>query len=103
MVKGSISADLVIPDYCKNPLNKGNIFAIVEVKFQGDRIKVDQIKEYEKLFSVGAKKKTGDAKALHEGQPVNKGGNVALFRFPDDSTVQPEGKVKNNKGSRSRD
>ncbi len=88
--RGSISADLVIPDYRKQPLDKGNIFAIVEIKFKGDSLKAGQIKEYEKLFDVGAKKKTGEAKALHEGQPVNKGGNVALFRFPEDSTVQPD-------------
>jgi len=82
--KGSISADIVIPDYRKEPLKKTNIFAIVEIKFSGDTIKADQIRKYNLLLRAAAREKTGLTSGLLNGNDVNSGGRLALFRFPED-------------------
>ncbi|WP_297575420.1 hypothetical protein [uncultured Deefgea sp.] len=87
--RGSCSADLVIPDYRKDPLKKDNLFAIIEIKFPGDSIKTEQFKNYDRLAKTAAKIKT-DAASLSRtnGQKgVGTGCRVALFRYPEDVAV----------------
>lgn len=94
--KGSIAADLAIPDYRRRPLTKDNLFAIVEIKFEGDAIKNEQFKNYEKLSKVCAEVKTdaiGKANTAH-GKGVTLGCRVSLFRYPEDIAVDPPEKDK---------
>jgi hypothetical protein len=90
--KGSISADLTIPDYRKEPLKKDNLFAVIEIKFKGDRITNAQFKKYNKLAEKCAKPKTdGTTLPRTNGKSgVSKGCLVALFRYPEDVAVKPE-------------
>lgn len=83
--RGSISADLIIPDYRKEPVEKTNLFAIVEIKFPGDRIKTDQIDTYNLLLDRAAFEKTGVTAGTLNSSSVNSGGRLALFRFPEDA------------------
>jgi hypothetical protein len=82
--KGSISADLIIPDYRKKPCNKDNVFAIVEIKFQNDTIEERQFKQYEDLLAQAAKDKTTATPARFDKKPVSSGGRLSLFRYPED-------------------
>jgi hypothetical protein len=97
--RGAISADLAIPDYRKQALTKSNLFAIIEIKFQNDRIKEEQFKQYDNLNKACAKVKTatvGIARTLNK-KGVTKGCRVSLFRFPEDIAVQPKEHDKQHK------
>lgn len=50
--KGSMSADLMVSEYRHQRPDKGNIFAIVEIKFAGDRIEVAQFLAYDRLLKL---------------------------------------------------
>lgn len=82
--RGSISADLVIPDYRKKRCDKSNIFAIVEVKFEGDRIDSEQLKQYRQLLDYSALTKTKASPVRFDNQAVSSGGRLSLFRYPED-------------------
>ncbi len=83
--KGSVSADLAIPDYRKNSLKKENLFAIVEIKFQNDRIDVKQFKRYFEISMNAAKSKERHVtKQKINNRFVLTGCRVSLFRFPED-------------------
>ncbi|MDR1995541.1 hypothetical protein [Azonexus sp.] len=85
--RGAFSADLAIPDYRKKPLTKDNLFALVEIKFEGDRIENKQFERYKRLSDECAEVKTGVVgKARTHGQKgVTLGCRISLFRFPEDS------------------
>jgi hypothetical protein len=85
--KGSLSADLVIPEYRKKHADKNNIFAIVEIKFPKDSIVAKQFKRYHDLLDQAAIVKTAKSPVRYQGKAVNSGGRVALFRYPEDMPV----------------
>ncbi|MBS0427034.1 MAG: hypothetical protein JSR41_07080 [Proteobacteria bacterium] len=82
--KGSLSADLMISEYRHERPDKGNIFAIVEIKFENDRIEAAQFDAYNEMLRRAAVVKTGRAPTTYKGQVVNSGGRLSLFRFPED-------------------
>lgn len=82
--KGSISADLIIPDYRKKRCDKNNIFAIVEIKFQNDKIELVQFEQYKDLLKSAAKVKTAGHAIRYANKPVSSGGRLSLFRYPED-------------------
>jgi hypothetical protein len=97
--KGSISADITIPDYRKEPLTKTNTFALIEIKFKGDKPRENQFKDYEELS-----KKCGKEKTKHITLPktngstgVKLGCRIALFRYPEDIAVEPPDDDKDTK------
>lgn len=109
--KGSISADLMIQEYRHKRPDKGNIFAIVEVKFPGDRIEEPQFKAYQRMLDVAATVKTTRIANRYKNQPVNSGGRLSLFRYPEDIAVHGQQKEsetddkkqrRNNRTSRQR-
>jgi hypothetical protein len=83
--KGSVSADLAIPDYRKNSLKKENLFAIVEIKFQNDRIESKQFKRYFEISnaSIDFKENYVTKQKVNTGSVLT-GCRVSLFRFPED-------------------
>ena len=85
--RGSIAADLMIPEYRHQRLDKGNIFAIVEIKFPGDRIEAEQFLAYKRMLEAAAKVKTSRAPITFQGKPVSSGGRLSLFRYPEDIAV----------------
>ncbi|RST52531.1 hypothetical protein [Variovorax sp. DXTD-1] len=85
--KGSIAADLMISEYRHQRPDKGNIFAIVEIKFPGDRIEAEQFEAYKFMLERAAKVKTGRAPITFQGKPVSSGGRLSLFRYPEDIAV----------------
>ncbi len=99
--KGSISADLIIPEYRKEPVGKKNLFAIVEIKFPKDKIKTKQIINYHRLLN--ASKDVKDKLSLNKfnDNAVNSGGRIALFRFPEDRSGADEKAGGNDNRSRS--
>ena len=105
--KGSLAADLIIPDYRKKRCDKSNIFAIVEVKFPGDTIDEKQFRTYQDLLKVAARVKTGVAPVRFDSQPVAYGGRLSLFRFPEDAAAKaeskPDSKRPRGKPGRNRD
>jgi VRR-NUC domain len=48
--RGSLAPDLVIVEYRKQSIEVNNVFAAVEVKFPGDWVKRDQLREYAELM-----------------------------------------------------
>lgn len=88
--RGSISADLVINEYRKQRTDKNNIFAIVEIKFEGDKIDREQFQQYGELLKEAAKEKTKASPIRLNNEVVNSGGRLSLFRYPEDK-AQPEG------------
>lgn len=72
--RGSLAPDLVIVEYRQRPFEIDNVFAAVEIKFPGDWVKAEQMKDYVRLMEP----KTGVDK--------NKIGKqrVALMRVPED-------------------
>ncbi|WP_171294697.1 hypothetical protein [Acinetobacter populi] len=87
--KGSISADLIILESRLEPVSKTNLFAIIEIKFQNDRIKDQQFKSYERLL-----KESKEVKQTKYGKSNNysskglvKGGCISLFRYPEDKAL----------------
>ncbi|MBN8755455.1 MULTISPECIES: hypothetical protein [Variovorax] len=85
--KGGISADLVIQEYRHQKPDKGNIFAIVEIKFPGDRIEAKQLDAYQRMLDRAAKVKTERAPIRFQNKPVSSGGRLSLFRYPEDIAV----------------
>jgi hypothetical protein len=86
--RGSISADLVINEYRKKPTGKANLFAIVEIKFEGDKIDKQQFEQYHDLLEKAASVKTALAPVLFANRPVSEGGRLSLFRYPLDKPVE---------------
>ena len=82
--RGSISADLVINEYRKQRTDKNNIFAIVEIKFEGDKIDGKQFKQYDDLLAEAAKTKTKGNPVRLNNEAVSSGGRLSLFRYPED-------------------
>lgn len=99
--RGSFSADLVINEYRGKPTGKSNLFAIVEIKFPGDKIEAKQFRQYGELIKSAAKSKTAVTTTRYENQPVSSGGRLSLFRFPEDKATATEDKNgRNNRGRR---
>lgn len=84
--KGTIGADVIIPEYRGEPLTLTNIFALVEIKFQGDKIEKAQFDNYEKLKDQCAEAKKATRITASEGF------KLSLFRYPEDASPkdQPE-------------
>lgn len=95
--RGSIAADLVIAESRLEPISKTNLFAIVEIKFQGDSIKKAQFSKYDDLLKACkiAKQTKYGKQNNYSGTGVNKGGYISLFRYPEDIALE-EGKGKSN-------
>lgn len=85
--RGSISADLVINEYRKQRTDKNNIFAIVEIKFEGDKIDGEQFKQYGALLKEAAKAKTKASPVRLNNEVVSSGGRLSLFRYPEDKAL----------------
>jgi hypothetical protein len=89
---------------------KKNLFALIEIKFPGDKVKKEQFDQYDKLSIECAKVKTGivTASRTNGRDGVIRGCRIALFRYPEDVAVdsQEEDKPKksppkpNKKGGR---
>jgi hypothetical protein len=110
--RGSVAADLVIQEYRHQRPDKGNIFAIVEIKFPGDRIEAKQFAGYIDLLDKAAKVKTSRAPITFQNKSVNSGGRLSLFRYPEDIAVheaktkdpeKPNEHEKNEESSKPRD
>jgi len=99
---GSISADLVINEYRKKPTGKANIFAIVEIKFAGDKIDGKQFKQYRAVLDAAADVKTGKSAARFDKRNVSSGGRLSLFRYPEDRAVE-DGDNKHDKDKQNQD
>jgi hypothetical protein len=93
--RSAFSADLAIPDYRKKPLTKGNLFAIIEIKFERDTIKKEQFERYDELAKAVARTKNGlvTPPRTNGGTGVVKGCLVALFRYPEDVAIKTQEKV----------
>ena len=106
-MRGAISADLGITDYRKDPLTKGNLFGIVEIKFPGDAIKNQQFENYAALSRATGRVKTAEVGGkgnTFQQMGVTKGTRVSLFRYPEDRAVgkQEAGTGKRKKGGGNR-
>ncbi|MFI8035567.1 hypothetical protein ACH8I4_17045 [Acinetobacter sp. ABJ_C3_5] len=90
--RGSIAADLVIAESRLEPISKTNLFAIVEIKFQGDSIKQAQFDQYNKLLKAcKAEKEEKYGKGNNYSGKGVEGGYLSLFRYPEDIALE-EGK-----------
>ena len=87
---GSISADLVINEYRKQRTDKNNIFAIVEIKFEGDKIDKKQFEQYDALLKRAGTVKTDNSPIRLNNEVVSSGGRLSLFRYPEDK-ARPAG------------
>jgi hypothetical protein len=96
--RGSIAADLMISEYRHQRLDKGNIFAIVEIKFEGDRIEAKQLDGYASMLKAAAVVKTIRAPITFKGKPVSSGGRLSLFRYPEDVAVHEKKKEPERQG-----
>lgn len=101
--RGSVSADLVIQEYRHHRPDKDNIFAIVEIKFEGDRIEAKQFDGYIELLKHAAIVKTARSPVRYQNKPVSSGGRLSLFRYPEDKAAErtnkePQGNPKQRKG-----
>lgn len=85
---GSISADLVINEYRKKPTGKANIFAIVEIKFEGDKIDGKQFDQYQAVLDAAGHSKKKASKVRFDDRDVSSGGRLSLFRYPEDRAVE---------------
>jgi len=99
--RGSIAADLMISEYRHQRPDKGNIFAIVEIKFPGDRIEPKQFVSYQEMLKRAALVKTTRAPITFQGKPVSSGGRLSLFRYPEDIAVH--GKKEPDQHSKKED
>ncbi|WP_168379323.1 MULTISPECIES: hypothetical protein [Acinetobacter] len=98
--RGTISADIAIPEYRAEPLSLTNIFALVEIKFQGDTIQQKQFDEYGKLNN-----QSKEAKRV-SGVTVSEGFKLSLFRYPEDKSPESnddksQGNSSNNRRGRN--
>ena len=93
--RGTISADIAIPEYRAEPLSLTNIFALVEIKFQGDRIVEKQFNKYSDL----------NRQCLNEKRKSNitvgDGFKLSLFRYPEDKTPSEDSNNQHNRHSKS--
>lgn len=96
--KGSIAADLIINEYRKKPTGKANIFAIVEIKFKGDKIDGKQFQQYEDLLLKAAPAKTKKSPVRFDNLSVTEGGRLSLFRYPIDMPMADDEKKGKGKG-----
>lgn len=94
--KGSFSTDIVIPETRLAEISKTNVFAIIEIKFENDTAKKEQMKLYSDFL-----KASKEAKEIKYGRFNNlsktgmiHGGKLALFRYPEDSTNYQESKIQ---------
>lgn len=94
--KGVIGADIIIPEYRGEPLTLTNIFALVEIKFQTDRMDKEQFDNYVKL-----KKQCAKVKTVSNVTP-NEGFKLSLFRFPEDSSQKEHKDSKASTANRGR-
>nr|WP_174506843.1 hypothetical protein [Acinetobacter sp. Marseille-Q1620] len=97
--KGTIGADIIIPEYRGEPLTLTNIFALVEIKFQNDTINEKQFQQYEALRKQCAYEK------LTSKITASEGFKLTLFRYPEDVSLksQPEQQTqKKSKGNGKR-
>ena len=78
--RGVIGADIIIPEYRGEPLTLTNIFALIEIKFKGDKIKEKQFEDYETLRNQCAKEKELSTTTASEGF------KLSLFRYPEDAS-----------------
>ena len=82
------AADLVIAESRLEPISKTNLFAIVEIKFQGDSIKDKQFNQYDRLLEACKK-----AKEKKYGKHNNYSGRaymkVAIFLCFDTLKISP--------------
>ncbi len=88
--RGSIGADLVIPERRHEPMEKKNIFAIVEIKFVNDKIDLEQFQTYRQLLNAAARAKDADGNFginRRDGNNTSLGGRLSLFRFPEDAAA----------------
>lgn len=85
--KDSISADLIITEYRKKPCGKNNIFAIVEIKFPGDKIDSEQFEKYDDLLKEAARIKNKKSPVRFDNRTVSLGGRLSLFRYPEDKAA----------------
>ena len=93
--KGVIDADIVIPEYRGEPLTLTNIFALVEIKFQGDRIDEEQFQNYERLKSQCAHAKKASKITASEGF------KLSLFRYPEDVSPKDQPQQQQPKKSKA--
>lgn len=94
--KGVIGADLIIPEYRGEPLTLTNIFALVEIKFQGDRLDEKQLKSYSDLKNQCKKEK------LLSKVTASEGFKLSLFRFPEDASSKEQKNSKTPTTNRGR-
>ncbi|KAB2923561.1 MAG: hypothetical protein F9K30_10615 [Dechloromonas sp.] len=94
---GSLSADLIINEYRKEPTGKNNLFAIVEIKFEGDKLEAKQFENYEELLKKAALTKTENSPIRYNNKPVSSGGRLSLFRYPLDKPLEETGEEKKRK------
>lgn len=98
--KGSFSADLIINEYRKEATGKNNLFAIVEIKFPGDRVEEKQFRQYKALLDVAANTKTKHSPIRYNNQPVSSGGRLSLFRYPEDKPIEETEEEKKQRRTR---
>lgn len=77
--RGSLAPDLVISEYRRQPFEVPNVFAAVEIKFPGDWVREDQLRDYARLMG-------------NEGK-------VALLRVPEDCTDTTPGSDRNRRNT----
>lgn len=100
--KGSIVADLIITEYRKQRCDKNNIFAIVEIKFEGDKIERGQFDRYDVLLKKAAVVKTQRSPVRFDNRKVSSGGRLSLFRYPEDKAVAKAEHEKRTKKPRTK-
>ena len=89
-----MGADIIIPEYRGEPLTLTNIFALIEIKFQGDIIQQKQFDEYGKLNN-----QSKQAKRV-SGITASEGFKLSLFRYPEDKTPEHESNNDKQQGSK---
>ena len=93
--KNTIGADIIIPEYRGEPLTLTNIFALVEIKFQGDRIDEKQFNNYNDLKNQCAQAKKASKITASEGF------KLSLFRYPEDASPKEHKDSKSTTPSRT--
>ena len=94
-----MGADIVIPEYRGEAISLTNIFALVEIKFQGDQISEKQFLEYRRLNMQSKNEKKVSNRTVSEGF------KLSLFRYPEDATQkdpsssQAQGNTRGRRGS----
>lgn len=87
--KGTVAADLLIPDYRGLPCKKDNVFSIIEIKFPGDRAENKQFIVYRRLSEIISKEKSKEItlRRTNGKGGVSVGTKIGLFRYPEDIPV----------------